>query len=99
MPPLSDSCVESALPTTPLPMLAVVIERVGAVMLSVNACKEESGVVAASVTFTVKFELPTAVAVPEINPAEDSVIPTGNDPLVSVHVSGALPPVATNCTL
>ncbi len=80
-------------------MLAVVIERVGAVMLSVNAFEEESGVVAASVTATVKLELPTVVAVPEITPEADNVRPLGNDPLASAQTRGAFPPEATNCML
>ncbi len=67
--------------------------------MSVSDCVADSGVVPESVTFTVKVELPTLVGVPERTPLLDNVIPAGKVPLASVHVNGAVPPVALNCTL
>jgi hypothetical protein len=40
---------------------------------------------ALSVTFTVKFDVPTAVGVPVIDPAVDNVSPAGNDPEAMDH--------------
>ena len=46
----------------------------------------------ASVTFTVKFEVPIAVGVPLSAPAEESDIPAGRDPADTVKTNGASPP-------
>ena len=50
------------------------------------------------VAFTVKLEVPAAVGVPEINPADESVKPVGRLPLCNVHVMG-VSPVAVSCAL
>ncbi len=46
----------------------------------------------ASVTFTVKFDVPTAVGVPLSTPAVESEIPVGSVPLETVKLNGASPP-------
>jgi len=49
----------------------------------------------ASVTVTVKFEVPVAVGLPEIRPeAAFSVSPAGRLPEVTDHVYGVVPPLA-----
>jgi hypothetical protein len=49
-----------------------------------------------SVTLTVKVDEPDAVGVPEIVPEADKVNPAGNDPELTLHVYGAVPPVAAS---
>lgn len=50
-----------------------------------------------SVTLTVKFDVAAAVAVPIIAPVEAfRLSPAGNEPEVTVHVYGVLPPFACN---
>src|SRR5262245_39777977 len=52
---------------------------------------------APAVTWTVKFEVPVAVGVPEITPVPAaSVSPAGSVPLASDHVYGGVPPVAVS---
>ncbi len=48
----------------------------------------------ASVTRTVKFDVPFVVGVPEITPADDSDRPAGRVPEASDHEYGVVPPVA-----
>ena len=48
-----------------------------------------------SVTITVKGNVPAALGVPSITPAELRVMPGGSVP-VDDHVSGAVPPLAVN---
>jgi hypothetical protein len=43
------------------------------------------------VAFTVKLNVPVAEGFPEITPAVERVKPPGNEPLSSVHVTGAVP--------
>ena len=45
-----------------------------------------------SVARTVKFEVPVAVGIPDINPAELIFIPDGNEPAIKPKVTGACPP-------
>jgi len=55
----------------------------------------EAGVVAESVTFTVKLDVPAEpVAVPLMTPAVLSVNPTGSEPDASAKVFVPVPPVA-----
>jgi len=58
-----------------------------------------TGVVALSVTFTVKLEVALAVAVPESTPAALSVRPVGNVPEARDHVSVPVPPLAFSVAL
>ena len=52
--------------------------------------------VAASVTVSVKFEVPLAVGVPEIRPAALMLKPAGSDPVDTDSVRSPVPPaVAT----
>ena len=51
----------------------------------VNCCETVVGDV--SVALTVKVELVSVVAVPEIKPVEESEIPAGRDPDVSAKVT------------
>ena len=53
----------------------------------------------ASVTRTVKFDVPAVVGLPEMTPAADRVSPAGSEPDASDQVSGPVPPVATSPTL
>ena len=53
----------------------------------------------ASVTFTVKFEVPVLVGDPEMVPAELRVRFVGRDPTETVHANGGVPPVAVNVSL
>ena len=48
------------------------------------------------VTWTVKFDVPVAVGVPEIAPVLASVRPAGSVPAASDHVYGGVPPVAAS---
>ena len=49
----------------------------------------------ASVTFTVKEDVPEVVGVPEIAPDEAvKVNPAGSEPLLMLHEYGVVPPVA-----
>ena len=61
-----------------------------------SCCVAETGVEAESVTFTVKVELPGAVGVPEMTPPVLIVSPAGNEPLETLQVSGATPPLAVS---
>ena len=47
-----------------------------------------------SVTSTVKLNVPFCEAVPEIDPADCTVIPLGSEPEESVQAKGSVPPVA-----
>ncbi len=49
-----------------------------------------------SVARIVKVEVPVAVGVPEITPAEVTVRPGGSVPVASAHVEGGMPPVAAS---
>ena len=49
-----------------------------------------------STAWTVKSNVPDAVAVPEITPAALSVSPSGRAPAVTDQVYGVVPPVAAN---
>ena len=51
---------------------------------------------AASLTCTVKLDVPAVVGVPESTPAAVSVNPAGNVPLASDHVYPGVPPLAAN---
>ena len=51
-----------------------------------------------SVAVTVNVNGPAAVGVPASSPAAESVIPLGNAPAVTLHVTGAVPPVCVNWT-
>jgi len=51
----------------------------------------------ASVTFTVKLDVPAAVGVPDSSPVEESsVIPAGGLPLLTDQVYGPVPPETVN---
>lgn len=50
----------------------------------------------ASATCTVKFDVPAAVGVPLMTPAEERVRPAGSVPADVVHVNGVVPPVAVS---
>src|SRR5580700_5902662 len=53
----------------------------------------------ASVTFTVKLDVPAAVGVPDNTPVEPfSVIPSGRLPLLTDQVYGPVPPATANVT-
>jgi hypothetical protein len=52
-----------------------------------------------SVTVIAKFDVPLAVAVPEITPPLESVNPAGRPPEAIVHVYPGLPPLALNVVL
>ena len=56
--------------------------------------------VVASVTFTVKLNVPEAVGVPEIAPLEAVKLnPPGNEPALMLQLYGVVPPLATNVAL
>jgi hypothetical protein len=54
---------------------------------------------APAVTWTVKLEVPVAVGVPEITPADVRVTPVGSVPLAIDQVYGGVPPVAVRVAL
>ena len=47
-----------------------------------------------SLAWTVNVEVPVAVGVPDIRPAEESERPGGREPAVMDHVYGLVPPIA-----
>ncbi len=49
-----------------------------------------------SATFTVKYEVPVAVGVPEMPPVLVRVKPEGNDPVSRLQVRVPVPPVAAS---
>jgi hypothetical protein len=89
---------EYAVPTVPLGKEAVVIVSIGAVLLMLI----ESGCVTfcvgeeESVTWTVKLDWPALVGVPLIVPPLLKLRPAGNEPDVTVHEYGAVPPEAVS---
>src|SRR5262245_4532550 len=52
----------------------------------------------ASVTVTVKLEVPDAPGVPARTPAGESVTAAGGEPAVMLQATGATPPVCVNVT-
>ena len=45
-----------------------------------------------SVARTVKFDVPAAVGIPDIRPAEFIFIPDGKEPAITLKATGACPP-------
>jgi hypothetical protein len=74
-----------------VPAAATIIEKACVAVLAVG--------MVASVTVTVKFEVPAAVGVPEITPAEVSVNPAGSVPVVTAHDKGNVPLLAARVWL
>jgi hypothetical protein len=72
----------------------LVVVTTGAALTTIdNACSSNTPF--ASVTRTVKFEVPATVGVPLITPVPlFRLRPAGSDPTVILHVNGAAPPVA-----
>jgi hypothetical protein len=72
----------------------VVIVKAGELIVSDRAAVADAEL--ESVTFTVRFDEPAAVGVPDIVPAL-RVNPAGREPLVIDHEYGGDPPVALSC--
>src|SRR5579863_9233268 len=77
--------------------VVVVIVKGGAATVMLRACV--SVAFATSFTWTVKFEVPTAVGVPLIVPLEERAIPDGRDPAVRDQVFPPDPPLAASVWL
>ena len=93
VPPVALSACEYAAPTIPAANDDVVILKAAALIVNDRAAVADAD--ALSVTFTVKLDEPAAVGVPDIVlPARLS--PAGSDPLVTDHVYGGVPPVASS---
>jgi hypothetical protein len=84
--------------TTPLERDVVVMAKGTGSILRLSCCVTETGVGAASVTFTVNVEVSAAVGVPEIFP-EANVSPAGNVPESRLQVSVPVPPLAARVAL
>jgi hypothetical protein len=85
--------------TVPPERVVVVMAKAMGLIVRLSCWVAESGVDAASVTFTVKVEVPSAVGVPEIAP-EASDRPAGSDdPEARLQVSVPVPPVAASVAL
>ena len=85
-------CGAYAAPTVPdESAVAVIVGTDAAAMTICSGCVPER--FAASVTFTVKLEVPAVVGVPEIVPLLASVKPVGSDPALIDHVYGGVPPL------
>ena len=97
MPPLGASVVEKGVLTMAFGRFCVPTLRVVAFTVSENCwltlCAE------ASVTFTVKLDVPMAVGVPLRTPAEESAMPAGRVPAETENVKGAVPPDAAMAAL
>jgi hypothetical protein len=62
-------------------------------IVMVNACWAVCAPpVQLSVACTVKFDVPAAVGIPDMKPAEFIFIPDGNEPAITVKVTVACPP-------
>ncbi len=69
-------------------------------MVMLSCAVAEVGVDAASVTFTVKVDVPVAVGVPEIAPEPLRLSPAGSEePVAKLQVSVPVPPVAASVAL
>jgi hypothetical protein len=93
-PPVALSVCENAAPTAPGANDVVVMVRTGESMVSDRVAVVDTDEL--SITLTVNFDGPIAVAVPEIIPLGLRCRPSGREPLASDHVYGADPPVATS---
>lgn len=75
-------------------MLVVVISSGATIMIEPNAVAV-CGEAAESIACTVKLKVPVVVGVPEIAPVDVFRFnPDGKDPVATIHVYGAVPPVA-----
>jgi hypothetical protein len=95
VPPTAPSMNEYAVPTMPAGSgdVDVIVSFATIMMLRFAVAV----LLSASVTFTVKLELPAVVGVPDITPVlEFSDNPAGNVPLLMLHVYGVTPPVAAS---
>src|SRR5437660_2128996 len=98
-PPVELRLSEYAVQTTPSNSDALVITS-GAPMRIVSVWLVVAGVVAESVTCTVKLKLPEVSGVPEMIPvAGSSVRPPGRDPAVIDAVCAPTPPKILTCVL
>ena len=70
----------------------VVVICKGTVMVKLKALSDEDPI--ASVTLTVKLEVPPTVGVPLMTPDDDTLRPEARLPLTNDHVYGVDPPVA-----
>jgi len=82
-------------PTAPPAKLEVEIESEGGAAEMAMLSGWVAVLPFASVTFTVKENVPEAKGVPEITPEEAVKIkPAGSEPLLMLHEYGVVPPVA-----
>ena len=97
VPPVAVSVCEYAVPACPFGSDNFVIVKTVGVIVSVRLTFVVCAGELESVTLNVSgVALIAAVGVPLIKPDEFSVKPPGNVPEVSVHVFGAVPPVAAS---
>src|ERR1700690_724051 len=77
-----------------VPLLVVNVKQMleGPNTFNANACVAVAD--NASVTLTVKWNVPLVVGVPEMEPLAESVSPGGNAPEMFVHLYGVWPPMA-----
>ena len=73
------------------------IVRVGSITVSEKAFVAVCAGMELSVTPTVTLNVPDAVGVPEITPADDNVNPGGNDPAATDHKKGPVPAARVSC--
>jgi hypothetical protein len=83
LPPVAPSVVEYGTPTVAAGSDVVVMTSGGATVIDSDLVVE---CVAASVTFTVKVDVPALVGVPEMTPALLIASPAGSEPIDTDHV-------------
>jgi hypothetical protein len=94
-PPVAARVVEYVVPSVPLGKLVVVIFNVSVLTVMLRLAVAVCAGFSASLTSTVKLDVPVVVGVPEITPvlaASDS--PAGKLPTAMLHVYGVIPPLA-----
>jgi hypothetical protein len=92
VPPLAFSPCEYAVPAVAGGNEDVVTSKVAGATVIDKA--EVSVLDPLSVTFTVKFDVPNAVGVPDMVPPAERVSPAGKVPTDTVQVNGGVPPTA-----